>query len=277
MVLQLQIDEIKCIRCGLCAKDCIARIITRVGDAVPAIAPDDEVKCIKCQHCMAVCPTGALSILGKNPADSIDLASASLPSKEQMTNLIKGRRSIRHYRDENVDPALIAELLATLANAPTGVNKMALSFSVIDDKETMNKLRVKTLGILGKMVAENRIPEQFGYLQAAPAAYTNHGADIIFRGAPHAIIISAPLDSPCPNQDTAAATAYFDLLAQSAGLGTVWWGMLNMITAALPEIRTDLGIPPRHPYCAMLFGYPAIKHARTVQRDEGAAIRKITL
>jgi nitroreductase/NAD-dependent dihydropyrimidine dehydrogenase PreA subunit len=276
-MLDLKIDDALCIRCGLCGKDCIARIIAQVGDAVPVIAPEDEIKCVKCQHCLAVCPTGALSILGKNPADSIDLSTASLPDKEQISNLIKGRRSIRHYRDENVDPALISDLLATLANAPTGVNKMALTFSVIDDKETMNKLRTKVLSTLEKMAAENRIPEQYGYMLAAPAAYTNHGADIIFRGAPHALIISAPLDSPCPNQDTAAAVAFFDLLAQSAGLGTVWWGMLNMVTGLMPEIRADLGIPPRHPFCAMLFGKPAIKHSRTVQRDDGAVIRKITL
>ncbi|MEI6520067.1 MAG: nitroreductase family protein [bacterium] len=276
-MLDLKIDDALCTRCGLCAKDCIVRIIAQVGDAVPVIVPDDEVKCVKCQHCLAVCPTGALSILGKNPADSIDLSTAALPNKEQMSNLIRGRRSIRHYRDENVDPALIADLLATLANAPTGVNKMALTFSVIDDKETMKKLRAKVLSSLEKMAAENRIPEQYGYMLAAPAAYKNHSADIIFRGAPHAIIISAPQDSPCPNMDTAAAIAFFDLLAQSAGLGTVWWGMLNMVTSLMPEIRTELGIPPRHIFCAMLFGKPAIKHRRTVQRDEGAVIRKVTL
>lgn len=276
-MLQFMIDDALCIRCGSCVKDCIARIIVQSGDNVPCIAPDDEVKCVKCQHCLAVCPTGALSILGKNPADSISLKNASLPTKEQLSTLIRARRSIRQYKDENVDPALISELLATLANAPTGVNRMAMTFSVIDDKEIMSKLRAKVLGKLGEMAEANKIPEQFGYLQAAPGAYEKYGADIIFRGAPHALIISAPLDSPCPNQDTAAAMGYFDLLAQSAGLGTVWWGMLNMVTAAIPEIRADLGIPPRHPFCAMLFGKPAIKHARTVQRDEGAAIRKISL
>ena len=101
--------------------------------------------------------------------------------------------------------------------------------------------------------------------------------DIIFRGAPHALIVSAPLNTPCPAQDVILALAYFDLLAQSARLGTVWWGMLKMVLETLPELKPLIGLPAGHVYYAMLFGSPAIRFRRTVQRDAAAIVRKVSL
>ena len=55
-MLNFTVDPKRCTRCGLCVRDCIARIITRDGDAVPSIAPENEEACLQCQHCLAVCP-----------------------------------------------------------------------------------------------------------------------------------------------------------------------------------------------------------------------------
>ena len=45
---------------------------------------------------------------------------------------------------------------------------------------------------------------------------------MIFRGAPHLLVVSASPESVCPAEDVNLALAYFELMAQSAGLGTVW-------------------------------------------------------
>lgn len=52
---------------------------------------------------------------------------------------MRGRRSIRHYRDENVEPVLLKNLPATVANAPTGVNRRDRTFTVIDDNVAMGR------------------------------------------------------------------------------------------------------------------------------------------
>jgi nitroreductase/NAD-dependent dihydropyrimidine dehydrogenase PreA subunit len=276
-MLKFSVNNKRCTRCGLCAMDCPTRIIEQKGDALPQIRPDREASCMQCQHCLAVCPTAAISILGRNPDHSFKLSPNDLPSLEQMTRLVRGRRSIRHYKDENVSPALIRQLLDTLANTPTGVNRRELTFSLIGDKTVMHRLRVKVLESLKTAGGKGRIPERFSYLHDAAAAFFEHKTDIIFRTAPHALIVSAPPDAPCPEQDVALALAYFELLAQSAGLGTCWWGMFNMVMETLPELKPLAGLPADHVYCAMLFGTPAISFSRTVQRDDAAVIRDVNL
>ncbi|MDD4870249.1 MAG: nitroreductase family protein [Kiritimatiellae bacterium] len=274
-MLNFSVDDELCTRCGWCALDCPAQIIEQTDKNLPSIKPDKEVNCIQCQHCLAICPTAALSIHGKNPHDSMLLSAERIPRLEQMIRLIRGRRSIRHYKDENVDQDLIRRLLATLANAPSGCNCRKLTFRVIDDKVVMYRLREKVMAELKTASTSNRIPESFAFLTNAIPAYYEHGTDMIFRAAPHALIISAPSDIPCPNEDVILALAYFELLAQSAGLGTVWWGMLKMTLETLPELKPLLGLPADHVYYGMLFGVPDVHFTRTVQHDDTAKIVKI--
>ncbi|MEI7437601.1 MAG: nitroreductase family protein [bacterium] len=269
-MLDFTVDEKLCTRCGVCVRDCPSRIIAMADGNAPSIAPEQETACLQCQHCLAVCPTAAVGILGRKPADSLPLSTGSFPTLERMELLVRGRRSVRQYRDENVDPALLRRLLAAMANAPTGVNRHELTFTVIDDKDDLHRLREK---VLAGLAASTRIPERYGYLIQAGKAYHEHHNDIIFRGAPHAIFVSAPPDAPCPGQDVALSLAYFELLAQSAGLGTVWWGIAQMFFAVLPELKALVGIPPKHVYYAMLFGIPSVHYHRTVQRDNAAVVR----
>jgi len=168
MELQFVVDENLCIGCGECAKDCPFQLIEMKND-VPVMAKEKEAGCVQCQHCLAVCTTGALSILGKNPADSISLT----------------------------------------------------------------------------------------------------GSDNLFRGAPHLLIASSPKTAPSPEADCFIALTYFELLASSMGLGTVWSGLAKWaLTAITPEILTSLGVPSSHQVgYMMVFGRPDVTYRRTVQRD----------
>jgi Fe-S-cluster-containing hydrogenase component 2 len=276
-MLNFKVNARRCVRCGLCAADCPAEIIKQAGKDLPAIRPEQEDECLRCQHCLAICPAAAISILGCNPDKSLPLSAKSFPTPAQMDRLIRGRRSIRKYKDENVKPALLNQLLATLANCPTGCNQSELTFNVIDDKAVMVKLREKFLAAIAAADKANRIPEPFAYLKEAAPAYSEKKVDIIFRGAPHALIVSAPADAPCPTEDVALAVAYFELLAQCSGLGTVWWGMLRMVCETLPELKALVGLAAGQVYAAMLFGPPAIRFRRTVQRDAAAVVKRVVL
>jgi nitroreductase len=192
-----------------------------------------------------------------------------------MERLVRGRRSVRQYTDENVDQDLLQSILSALGNAPTGVNLRELTFHVVDDRSVMQRFRDHALAALAREVEAGRVPERLGYLHAAVPAYFNHGVDLILRGAPHFIVISAPKDAACPHEDVTLALAYFELMAQSAGLGTVWCGMLKMLLETLPELKNDLGIPEDSAYYGMLFGRPAVQYPRTVQRDHCAKVRRI--
>jgi nitroreductase/NAD-dependent dihydropyrimidine dehydrogenase PreA subunit len=274
-MIQFVVDRSKCTRCGQCMFDCPSRIIEMPDGAMPLVRPEDEEGCMQCQHCLAICPAAAISIFGRDPARSIPLDANAFPTLEKMTTLVRGRRSVRRYRDENVDSALIQRLLTTLANAPSGVNRRGLNFSVIDDKAVMQRFRLKALSALVLAKEQGRVPETFAYLMDAVPAWFHEGRDVIFRGAPHLLVISAGPEAICPQEDVSLAMAYFELMAQSAGLGTVWCGLAKMTRELIPELKTMIGLAPGQHYYAMLFGVPAFKYARTVQRDDAACIRRI--
>ena len=273
--LNFRVDEARCTRCGLCAADCPSGIIALEGGAPPRIAPADEASCIRCQHCLAICPEGAVSILGCDPAASLPLSAGAFPSLDQMELLVRGRRSVRQYLEENVDPALIRRLLEAVECAPTGVNCRRLTFTVIQDRAVLADLRTRLMEALARALDSGRMPEHASFLSAMVGHWRGQGRDPIFRGAPHLLLVSAPPDTPTPQQDVPLALAYFELLAQSAGLGTVWLGLLKRALEILPELKPLLGLPEDHVYYAMLFGHPAVRYARTVQRRRSARIHAL--
>jgi len=272
---QFSIDDARCIRCGLCVSDCPMRVISREPDDIPYVKPEKEAQCIHCQHCLAICPSAALSIDGKHPEDSLPVVG--LPDLESMERLVRSRRSVRSYRSENVDQALVRRLLGAIANAPTGTNSQQLTFHVIDDIQVMDRFRQATMAALEKADQEGRISDRYAVLRTAYQVFAKNGADLLFRGAPHLLLVSAPKNVATPQQDVALALANFELLAQSAGLGTVWSGFALYALETVPEIKSLLGLDPGHVYYAMPFGLPKVHYARTVQRDDSALIHRVAL
>jgi len=269
--LNFTVDVARCVKCDACVKDCPSGIIKRDG-SVPAIPQEPEDGCLECQHCLAICPTGAVSIFGLNPLSSLPLPDA-LPTYLQMKTFARGRRSIRKYKSENVDRAVIDGLLADLAHAPTGCNDRDLIFSVVDDRAAMACLLDRVASAVETAAKAGRPIHEF--LTDAAQAYRHDGTDEFFRGGPHLLVVSHGDKATCGVEDVVLALAYFELLAQSAGLGTVWCGMLKMAVDAAPELREVLGVSPTAYFYPMVFGHPAVTYARTVQRDGVERIHRI--
>jgi len=265
-MLNFVVDQESCTQCGLCVADCPVRIITMEEDAFPEIAPERETACYRCQHCLAICPTGAVSILGIRPEDSLKLAR-NLPVAKQMETLIKGRRSVRRYKDEDLEPDLIQKLLEVAWHAPTGVNSRQVRFSVVDARKTMATFRAELMTELRELIRDNKLPEAMGFFADFLHMWDENGVDVIFRGAPHMVVASAPEKCPSPLQDCMIALSYFELYAQTCGVGTVWSGLAKWaINDLLPQSRVRLGIPDDHVIgYAMVFGKPASRFMRTVQ------------
>lgn len=274
-MLDFKLQDDKCIECGLCAKVCPVSIIELKPKA--AIKEGKEKNCLKCQHCLAVCPTAAISIFGKNPVQSV-LVNDEHPSGVAMANHIKTRRSIRKYKQENVDEKIINELMKTASHAPTGHNSNSVLFSVIDNMEDMHIFRSKVYDAIKKAKEEGRLPEKHKLLASFQKVWENHGVDIIFRNAPHFIVTSAPNRTSSPVADSTITLTYFEFAANAHGIGTLWNGM---VTWAMEEVDTDLktliGIPEDHKIgYSMIFGKPEFKYTRGIQ-SEGLYVNKISL
>ncbi|WP_027182928.1 nitroreductase family protein [Desulfovibrio inopinatus] len=267
-MLKFLVDHARCTQCGLCATDCPARIIEL--DDYPTIVNPDA--CIRCQHCLAICPTEAISILGNDPENELPINNA-FPSPQQMATLIRGRRSTRQYLDESLPIDVIEDLLTTVHHAPTGVNAQQVLLTVVKNRQSVHTLREAVYTRLVQAIrdGENNDDMRMEVLGWAIKMWTKEGADVLFRGAPHVLIASAPQNCPTPLPDCFISLSYFELLAASAGLGSLWNGMLKWTLDELfPEFRDRLGIPRDHLVgYVMVFGKPAVKYMRTVSRTPG--------
>ena len=264
-MLDFKVDTEKCIQCNQCVTDCPVSIIRFDGE-YPAIAPSREERCLRCMHCLAICPTAALSILNVEPEDCVEI-KGNLPSEKQLETLMRGRRSVRRFRQENVEKALIDRLLTLSANAPTAKNAMPLQFTVVDNINVMQKISDHTYGHIATAVRENRVPKEMAHFHAFDKAHAG-GGDIIFRKAPHMLVVSAPTTGSSPMVDIAIALTHFDLAATNAGLGSLWCGFaLQAFIYFVPDYKELLGIPEDHEAAyVLMFGKSSVKYTRTVDR-----------
>jgi len=268
-MLDFTIDVETCIGCGQCATDCPAMIIS-METGIPAVARDLESFCIHCMHCVAICSEGSVSILGYTPDEGMPLSKELMPKPEQMEMLIKGRRSMRNYRDENIDSSVIEKLLEVAGHAPSGHNDRELLFTLVDDKGVVYDLREEAIAGLEQLIKEEKLPEGMEMFGDIIEAWQKTGTDILFRGAPHLLIVSALEESASPLQDCMIALTTFELYAGSRGIGTLWNGLMTLtITELVPSLQKRLGIPDDHRIgYVMGFGYPAIQYERTINRGK---------
>ncbi len=268
-MLDFIIDVETCIGCGQCSADCPAMIIS-METGIPTIAPDLEQYCIRCMHCVAICSEGSVAIHGYGPQEGMALPSDKMARPEQLEMLIKGRRSVRNYRDENINPQLIDKLLEVAGHAPSGHNDRQLLYTLVDDKGVVFDLREEALAGLEKLVKEKKLPEGMDMFADIVEAWKSSATDILFRGAPHLLVVSALKESAAPSQDCLIAMTTFELYAQTYGIGTIWNGLAMLtISELVPSLKKRLGIPEDHQIgYVMGFGYPAIQYERTIDRGK---------
>lgn len=280
-----EVNPDKCIHCGRCINVCAGMVLKARSDGVPEMQPFERYGwrgCWRCQHCLAVCPTGAISIFGKKPEDSLPP-----PPKEMgtyMEELIVNRRSCRRYQKKNVDPALITRMLTSMAAAPTGGNCCSVEYTVIDDKDRVEEIR----RIVYKIMEENAKRhiytdsfDDFYYSKMKESEHSIRKDDMLFCGAPHLFIAHAKQAGKWGEDmkiNCNLATAYFELLANSFGLGTIIMSYpAEVIEQLAPVARDMIGIPADH-YMRLIvgFGYPEIPYARGVQKDRPGRIHRYT-
>ncbi len=266
-MIDFKIDKEKCTQCGLCAADCPTLVINPKSE-YPEIKEGKEGQCIKCQHCLAICPTAALSIWGKNPDDSIPVKN-NIVEPESLAQLVKTRRSIRKFKADELEKGFIQELLATAAYAPTSHNKNAVLFSVIDNRSDLEKFREEAYAGIKRAFEEGNLPASMAFMNDFQRLWFSKQIDVIFRNAPHLLIASAPKSIATPETDATIALSYFELLANSNGIGTLWNGFIKWILRDIvPELKNKIELPDDHVIAGvLLFGKPAVKYARSIQSD----------
>ena len=256
----ITVDKEKCLKCALCVKDCIVEVLKTDKEGIPFLDPELEKYCLNCQHCLAVCPAGALSCHGVTP--EMCGKPGKLPEPEEMFDLLRMRRSCRQYKDENLPPEVMEKLKSSLAWTPTGCNVHNLFFRIIEDKEEMAYFRKKSSSMLKFLIRTGIMsliyPRFRRYLKEIMG-----GKDVVYRNAPHMIVAAVPENAPCKEADPWIALSYFDLYAQSLGVGSCWCGFAVHAFKWNRALKKRLALPKGYRIGAvMLFGPPAVTYAR---------------
>ncbi len=266
MEKKIVVDSIKCIHCGQCVKDCMSFCIQMSAMQIPEYAETGKERCLACQHCMAVCPTGALSFGGINPETA---PSVSYGNSEELLGLIRSRRSVRFYRNENVPADKLYKIKKMLAYPPTGGNEDSLHFSVVGSKEKMEEIR---------RVSYDKLLEcsSFAPIYQFLKNIFNSGQDIIYRGATSMVVVCVDETKAvpgCENKDPIIALSYLELYAQSLELGTLWNDLAVKVISQIPEVMELLHIPENYTLgYVMLLGIPAVKYKRTPVKEPASVI-----
>ncbi|MBW1744135.1 MAG: 4Fe-4S binding protein, partial [Deltaproteobacteria bacterium] len=114
----ITVDAEKCTHCGNCLEECPFRLLEmKTKGSLPTPKEIEvrsaEERCINCGHCMAVCPVGALTLHGSShgliaspgeqrPEDCVQIRPKLNVSREQMAQLLMGRRTHRAYIDREI-------------------------------------------------------------------------------------------------------------------------------------------------------------------------------
>jgi nitroreductase/NAD-dependent dihydropyrimidine dehydrogenase PreA subunit len=274
-MITMEVDKKACKGDGRCVEVCPMLILKmNEQERVPEFIPGAGELCVNCGHCFSVCPHGAIKLSTMDVKDALRLDSSKLPGAEQVELFLKGRRSIRVYKDEPVTKESIEKLLDIARYAPSGINRQPVNWLVV-----MGKERVHDLGGLvcewmeGLVNAKSEIAESLRFDRLIES--WKKGEDRICRGAPCVVIAYGVKDDSMVPQSCLIAGTYLELAAFGLGFGACWAGYLNMAINMSEEVRKSAGLSSRATAGAvMMIGYPKYRYSRIPQRNSAKIIWK---
>lgn len=230
----IKINADKCIGCSECVRVC-AGLVLSMQDKLPKYAGRG---CMACGHCVSTCPSGAIEL---------DLTAAiGLEPDNELEKCILGRRSIRHYKPDTPDRAIIEDALQKAQWSPNSKNQQKRGWSVVLGKDQVERLLADAIE-LSRANGKNR----------GQVRLYDSGVNLVTCNAP--CLIFSWIDESAINHelDCAIATSTAELMLGAKGLGTCWGGFANRMFSASPEILALSGIPEgARLCCSLMVGYP---------------------
>lgn len=280
------IDQEICHQCGQCVKVCPAKVLERVDHKVTPTG-DSAFGCVACGHCMMVCPHGAIQVRGRgiSPADLQPQPPADeRATPSQFEALLLSRRSIRHYRDDEVALDLLQRVVAMASAAPIGIPPWDVGCVIVNGRPKVQELAAEIVkGYQGMLkmfrpwVLAAMRPflgrpgyEQFrDFIIPLGQTYVDHaarGEDKLFYDAPALLLLHR--SGYAEQADVMIAGTYAMLAAESLGLGSCIIGGAPPILQRNAALSRRFGIPAgNRAELALILGYPDEHYRRAIQRE----------
>ena len=265
------VDREKCIGCTLCKQDCPVRDI----EMVDGKAYIKNERCIKCGHCIAICPVKAVSSNDETEYSMDEVMEYDKESFEvnadNLMNFMKFRRSVRLFKDQEVEEEKIQKIIEAGRYTQTGSNAEDVSYIIVKDKiEEVKKLALQTLDAKADEILSNENSPKYliPYANMWKSMYKDYledpKNDRLFFNAPLLIVVKADRAL-----DAGLAAAKMELMTDALGLGTFFNGFLERATVFNPEVKKLLQLGENEELtAAMLIGYPRVQYKRTVPRKQ---------
>jgi len=293
---EIKINAELCNGCGLCVSVCSDSSLTIENEKVKR-SQTSVFDCLGCGHCMAICPTGAIEILGRelSPADLYDLPKQDrISGYEQLLSLLQRRRSIRDFKDENVEPEFIEKILTAAKTAPMGLPPSDVNVLILDGKKKtrafardysdyLKGLKFMTskvfLAIMRPFWGKANDEMFKGFMKPLFSAYIDDmdkGINTINYDAPLAMYFYG---SPyCDPADPIIAATYAMIAAESLGLGTCMLGAVHPFIQngrKAKKFRESHNIKCKSKEgLFVIFGHPKFKYKKGINRTF-ASVRMI--
>ncbi|MEG1481290.1 nitroreductase family protein [Clostridium sp.] len=262
------VDKNKCIGCGLCVKDCFPNDI----ELVDGKAHIKNETCIKCGHCIAVCPKNAVFTDEYNMDDVKPYDKDTFDiDPENLLNFIKFRRTIRSFKNKDVENEKLLKIIEAGRFTQTGSNSQNVSYVVVKDKVSeLRDLVLETLKNMGEFILnskEEMNPLYKRYANVWIQMYnankdSNSKDDKLFFNAPSLIMVVS--DSEV---NASLAASNMELMTDALGLGTFFSGFFVRASQENKAIKALLGLKETENIVnCMVIGYPNVKFQRTVPR-----------
>ncbi|RJR30769.1 MAG: nitroreductase, partial [Desulfobacteraceae bacterium] len=210
-------------------------------------------------------------------------------SIQDLVHIMQSRRSCRNYHTERAVPKdLIEDLVKIGVSAPSGSNCQLWTFTVLPDREAVLRLAKMVGGffkrlnsaaekgwlrtvmkLIGKPELEFYYREYYQRVKDGLEQWEKGGEDILFHGAPAAIVVGSKKQASCPAEDAVLAAQNILLGAHVLGLGTCLIGFAIEAMRRDKSILRRLGMPEDETaYAVIALGYPKEKYRQVAGRKQ---------
>ena len=179
----------------------------------------------------------------------------------EIIKAIMERRSVRSFKQDPVDDAVLDAILSAGSYAPTAAWTQAWHITAVVGRDRIGELDQR-------LKEASTVPGFDRYAKFVHGAYT-----VNFKNAPVFVIVGSDREkSLCPVEDGTLVLSNILLAAHAVGLGACWVNQLGAVGEE-PGFRsylTTLGFPPTHLVVgSAAIGHPAGAHPKAPARKAG--------